>query len=297
MELRVLRYFLAVAREGSFTRAANLLHVTQPALSRQIMDLEGELNCKLFARASHGVGLTEDGLLLKRRADEILEIADRMRSEFTHGRDRIAGEIYIGAGETNGIRAIADAACELRREYPDVSFNIHSGNAEDIMEKLDKGLLDFGLIIQPADISKYDSLALPDKDLWGLIMRKDSPLASKKSIRREDLFGKPLIMSKQISRRASAKAGLAKWLGPNIGKYNIAARYNLLFNASAMAAKGMGYVLGLDGIVDTSPSSALCFRPLAPRLESEMGIVWKKGRAFSAPANLFLNRMRGHCKP
>lgn len=297
MELRVLRYFLAVAREGSFTRAANLLHVSQPALSRQIMDLEGELNCKLFARASHGVGLTEDGLLLKRRADEILEIADRMRSEFTHGRDRIAGEIYIGAGETNGIRAIADAACELRREYPDVSFNIHSGNAEDIMEKLDKGLLDFGLIIQPADISKYDSLALPDKDLWGLIMRKDSPLASKKSIRREDLFGKPLIMSKQISRRASAKAGLAKWLGPNIGKYNIAARYNLLFNASAMAAKGMGYVLGLDGIVDTSPSSALCFRPLAPRLESEMGIVWKKGRAFSAPANLFLNRMRGHCKP
>ena len=297
MELRVLRYFLAVAREGSFTRAANLLHVSQPALSRQIMDLEGELNCKLFARASHGVGLTEDGLLLKRRADEILEIADRMRSEFTHGRDRIAGEIYIGAGETNGIRAIADAACELRREYPDVSFNIHSGNAEDIMEKLDKGLLDFGLIIQPADISKYDSLALPDKDLWGLIMRKDSPLASKKSIRREDLFGKPLIMSKQISRRASAKAGLAKWLGPNIGKYNIAARYNLLFNASAMAAKGMGYVLGLDGIVDTSPSSALCFRPLAPRLESEMGIIWKKGRAFSAPANLFLNRMRGHCKP
>ena len=297
MELRVLRYFLAVAREGSFTRAANLLHVSQPALSRQIMDLEGELNCKLFARASHGVGLTEDGLLLKRRAEELLEIAERTRGEFSRRRDRIAGEIYIGAGETNGIRAIADAACELRREYPDVSFNIHSGNAEDIMEKLDKGLLDFGLIIQPADISKYDSLALPDKDLWGLIMRKDSPLASKKSIRREDLFGKPLIMSKQISRRASAKAGLAKWLGPNIGKYNIAARYNLLFNASAMAAKGMGYVLGLDGIVDTSPSSALCFRPLAPRLESEMGIVWKKGRAFSAPASLFLNRMREHCKP
>ena len=296
MELRVLRYFLAVAREGSFTKASNLLHLSQPALSKQIMDLERELDCKLFVRGSHSVRLSEDGLLLKRRAEEIIEIAERTRSEFSHKRDNISGEIYIGAGETNGIKAVADVANELRKKYPQITFNFHSGNAEDIMERLDKGLLDFGLIIQPADISRYDSITLPNKDIWGVIMNKKSPLASKRAIKREDLFGAPLIMSKQIARRISGKGGIAKWLGPDIGKYNIVARYNLLFNASVMASKGMGYVIGLDGIIDTSPNSALCFRPLMPKLESDMGIIWKKERLFSAPANLFLAKIREYCE-
>lgn len=295
MDLRVLRYFLVVAGCRSFTKAANSLHVSQPALSKQIISLEEELSCKLFKRQSHSVSLTEDGMLLKRRAEEILEMSDRTLAEFSSRSDEVSGEIYIGAGETNGIRSIASAACELRREYPKVSVNLHSGNAEDIMERLDKGLLDFGLIIQPADISKYDSITLPDKDIWGIIMLKDSPLASKRAIRREDLFGQPLIMSKQIARRISSKGGLAKWLGPNLSKYDIVARYNLLFNASVMASKGMGYLIGLDGIVDTSPGSALCFRPLMPKLESEMGIIWKKDRAFSAPANLFLTKIREYC--
>ena len=161
MELRVLRYFLEIARHGSFTKAANLLHVSQPALSKQIMDLENELEAKLFIRGSHSVSLTEDGFLLKKRAEEILEISERTRSEFSNRRDDISGEIYIGAGETNGIKAIADIASEIRSKYPDITLNFHSANAEDIMERLDKGLLDFGLIIQPADISKYDSLTLP----------------------------------------------------------------------------------------------------------------------------------------
>ena len=295
MELRVLRYFLVIARDLSFTKAANSLHVSQPALSKQIMALEDELNCKLFKRQSHSVSLTDDGILLKRRAEEILEMSERTLCEFSRNKDEIAGEVYIGAGETNGIKSIADVACELQKKYPDISFNLHSGNAEDIMEKLDKGLLDFGLIIQPADISKYDSITLPNKDIWGIIMRKTSPLASKKAIKREDLFEQPLIMPKQISRRISAKGGLAKWLGPNLDKYNIVARYNLLFNASVMVSKGMGYVIGLDGIVDTSAKSTLCFRPLMPKLESEMGIIWKKGRLFSAPANLFLMKIREYC--
>ena len=169
------------------------------------------------------------------------------------------------------------------------------GNAEDIMERLDKGLLDFGLIIQPADISKYGSVILPNKDTWGIIMNRESELASKKAIKREDLRGKPLIISKQISRRESARGGLLKWLGPDIGRYNIVARYNLLYNASVMAEKGIGYVVGLDKIVDTSLNSALCFRPLIPKLESEMGIIWKKGRLFSTPAKLFLNKIREYC--
>ena len=295
MELRVLRYFLAVAGEGSFTKASNLLHVSQPALSKQIMDLEGELNCKLFARGSHSVRLTESGHLLKRRAEEILEIAERTRNEFSDRLDNISGEIYIGAGETSGIRTIADVACELRSKYPSITFNFHSGNAEDIMERLDKGLLDFGLIIQPADISRYDTIKLPNKDIWGVIMHKASRLASRKAIKREDLFGEPLIMSKQIAKRTSVRDVLAQWLGPDIKKYNVIARYNLLFNASVMASKCMGYVIGLDGIVDTSANSALCFRPLMPKLEAEMGIIWKKGRLFSAPASLFLTKIREHC--
>lgn len=295
MELRVLRYFLAVAREGSFTKASNVLHVTQPALSKQIMDLEGELDCKLFVRGSHSVRLTEDGFLLKRRAEEILEIEERTISEFTRNRSDVSGEIYIGAGETNGIKAVAEVAKQLREKYPAITFDFHSGNAEDIMERLDKGLLDFGLIIQPADISKYGSVILPNKDTWGIIMNRESELASKKAIKREDLRGKPLIISKQISRRESARGGLLKWLGPDIGRYNIVARYNLLYNASVMAEKGIGYVAGLDKIVDTSLNSALCFRPLIPKLESEMGIIWKKGRLFSTPAKLFLNKIREYC--
>lgn len=295
MELRVLRYFLAVAREGSFTKASNVLHVTQPALSKQIMDLEGELDCKLFVRGSHSVRLTEDGFLLKRRAEEILEIEERTISEFTRNRSDVSGEIYIGAGETNGIKAVAEVAKQLREKYPAITFDFHSGNAEDIMERLDKGLLDFGLIIQPADISKYGSVILPNKDTWGIIMNRESELASKKAIKREDLRGKPLIISKQISRRESSRGGLLKWLGPDIGRYNIVARYNLLYNASVMAEKGIGYVVGLDKIVDTSLNSALCFRPLIPKLESEMGIIWKKGRLFSTPAKLFLNKIREYC--
>lgn len=295
MELRVLRYFLAVAREGSFTKASNVLHVTQPALSKQIMDLEGELDCKLFVRGSHSVRLTEDVFLLKRRAEEILEIEERTISEFTRNRSDVSGEIYIGAGETNGIKAVAEVAKQLREKYPAITFDFHSGNAEDIMERLDKGLLDFGLIIQPADISKYGSVILPNKDTWGIIMNRESELASKKAIKREDLRGKPLIISKQISRRESARGGLLKWLGPDIGRYNIVARYNLLYNASVMAEKGIGYVVGLDKIVDTSLNSALCFRPLIPKLESEMGIIWKKGRLFSTPAKLFLNKIREYC--
>lgn len=295
MELRVLKYFLAVAREGSFTKASNVLHVTQPALSKQIMDLEGELDCKLFVRGSHSVRLTEDGFLLKRRAEEILEIEERTISEFTRNRSDVSGEIYIGAGETNGIKAVAEVAKQLREKYPAITFDFHSGNAEDIMERLDKGLLDFGLIIQPADISKYGSVILPNKDTWGIIMNRESELASKKAIKREDLRGKPLIISKQISRRESARGGLLKWLGPDIGRYNIVARYNLLYNASVMAEKGIGYVVGLDKIVDTSLNSALCFRPLIPKLESEMGIIWKKGRLFSTPAKLFLNKIREYC--
>ncbi|PWM28498.1 MAG: LysR family transcriptional regulator [Verrucomicrobia bacterium] len=295
MELRVLRYFLAVASEGSVTGASNLLHVSQPALSKQIIMLEEELGCKLFVRRSHSVSLTEEGMLLRKRAEEILEMAARARSELSRSAGEIRGEIYIGGGETRGMRLVAKVVRELRREYPGVCCNIFSGNADDVMERMDKGLLDFGLIIQPADLSKYDSITLPDRDRWGVIMRKDSPLAAKKSIRRADLFGVPLILSRQIVRHTSSNGGLAEWFGAELGKFNFAATYNLIYNASVMAAEGVGYAVGLDGLADTGPNSEICFRPLAPKLESGMSLAWKKGRLFSKPAEAFLSRLRKYC--
>ena len=169
MELRVLKYFLTVAREGSITGAANSLHLTQPTLTRQIQELERELGQKLLVRGKYKVTLTPEGMILRKRAQEIVDMVEKTEAEFQAITDTISGEIYIGAGETNGIKAVADVANELRKKYPQITFNFHSGNAEDIMERLDKGLLDFGLIIQPADISRYDSITLPNKDIWGVI--------------------------------------------------------------------------------------------------------------------------------
>lgn len=197
MELRVLRYFLAVAREGNITGAANFLHLTQPTLSRQIKDLEEELGCQLLVRKSHRVVLTPEGMRLRKRAEEIISMVDKTEAEFLARENAVSGDIYIGGGETQAIRKIAEIIRELQEEYPDIHYHLYSGNAEDVTERLDKGLLDFGILIQPADISKYDYINLPSKDRWGVIMRKDSPMAAKESIRKEDLLDVPLICSRQ----------------------------------------------------------------------------------------------------
>ena len=282
MELRVLKYFLAVAREGSVTGAANLLHVTQPTLSRQIMDLEDELGHKLFERGSHSVRLTEDGVLLKKRAEEILDMADRTLSEFASRDGRGAGGyVYIGEIVRN-----------LRRSHPRIRYNLYSGNADDVTEKLDKGLLDFGLLIQPADLSKYDYVNLPDKDVWGVLMRSDSPLAAKKRIQKKDLFGQPLLVSRQVANRAYSKNDLAEWLGEDLEKFDIAATYNLIYNAGVMVREGVGYAITLDKLADTGEGSGLCFRPLMPKVEAGLNVVWKKDRYFSEAAKVFLAELK-----
>lgn len=226
MELRVLKYFLAVAREGSVTGAANLLHVTQPTLSRQLMDLEGELGRKLFERGSHSVRLTDDGVLLRKRAEEIMDMADRTLSEFAarDGRD-VGGDVYIGGGETYAMKRIGGMVRNLRQSHPRIKFNLYSGNADDVAEKLDKGLLDFGLLIQPADLSKYDYVTLPDKDVWGVLMRSDSPLAARRRVRKKDLFGLPIFVSRQVSRRAYSKNGLLEWMGEDLERFDIAVMF------------------------------------------------------------------------
>ncbi len=293
MEIRVLRYFLAIARESSITNAANFLHVTQPTLSRQIHDLEEELGQKLFTRGSHSMSLTAEGMILRKRAEEILSMVDKTEAEFGHMKNAVGGEIYIGGGETDAIKLVAQIAKELRESYPGIHYHLYSGNSEDVTEKLDKGLLDFGILIQPANITKYDYINLPAKDTWGVLMRKDSHLAEQKAIRKEDLLGVPLICSRQVISREQSENKFADWFGETFDKLDIVTTFNLSYNAALMVDAGIGYAVIIDKkMVNTSENSSLCFRPLEPQLDSGLNIVWKKYQVFSSAAEIFLERLR-----
>lgn len=292
MEIRVLRYFLAIAREGSITNAANFLHVTQPTLSRQIRDLEEELGQKLFIRRSHSMTLTAEGMILRKRAEEIVSMVDKTEAEFNSMENVVGGDIYIGGGETEGIRLIAEIAHDLREDYLDIHYHLYSGNSEDVTERLDKGLLDFGILIQPADISKYDYINIPTKDTWGVVMRRDSPLARKKMIQKEDLLGVPLICSRQAISGDRRNNEFAGWFGEDFDKLDIVTTFNLVYNAAIMVEAGIGYAITIDKIANTGENSSLCFRPLEPRLDSGLNVIWKKYQVFSSAAELFLEKLR-----
>lgn len=289
MELRVLRYFLAVVREESISGAAQSLHLTQPTLSRQIMELEQELGIRLLnrGRKNRKVTLTDGGRLFRARAEELVELADKMQSEFSLAEWPVSGDIYIGGGETEAMKLVARAATELQKEYPHISYHMFSGNAADVTERLDKGLLDFGLLVGEADMTRYDYLPLPVADVWGVLMRRDSPLAEKDAVLREDLSGLPLILSQQ----SLSSNELSGWYGGAFREGDIAATYNLIYNAAMMVAAGFGYAVTLDKLVNTD-GSELCFRLLAPRLEARLSLVWKKHRGFSSAAELFLEKLR-----
>ncbi len=292
MELRVLKYFLAVAKEGSITRAANSLHLTQPTLTRQLQDLEKELKQKLLIRGKYKVTLTPEGMILRKRAEEIVEMVEKTEAEFLSISDTISGDIYIGGGESDSMKYIAEIIKEIQIDFPQIKFHIYSGNAEDVIEKLDKGLLDFGILIHPVDISKYDNITLPEKDLWGVVMRKDSPLAKKKYIELDDLENIPLLNSRQAIRKTSDKNEFIEWFQNRFDKLNTVATFNLVYNAAVMVKAGIGYAITLNKLVDISKESELCFRPLKPKLESRLDIVWKKYQVFSPAAKLFLNKLQ-----
>lgn len=288
MEIRVLKYFLAVARELSISGAADTLHITQPTLSRQIMNLEEELGTQLIIRSSKKLSLTADGMLLKRRAEDIVNLADKTKAEFTPNDNSVNGDIYIGGGETDAMRLIARIATDIHSEYPDIHYHIFSGDKEDIAYKLDKGLLDFGLFIGFSEIDKYEYISLPVADTWGLLMRVDSPLAKRDVIKAEDLLDIPLM----VSRQALLSRDIPKWIKCNFDKLNIILTYNLLYNASLMADEGLGYVLCLDKIIRTNAKKTLCFRPLDSDLKVHIDIAWKKYQVFSKPAELFLKKLQ-----
>lgn len=292
MEIRVLRYFLTIAREGSITSAAEQLHITQPTLSRQIKDLEDELGQKLFHRSSHSMKLTQEGFIFRQRAEEIVAMVDKTSAEFLSMDKPLAGDIYIGGGETLAVSLIADLIAELRKEYPDIRYHLYSGNEADVTERLDRGLLDFGILVQPADLTKYDCIHLPAEDIWGVVMRKGAPLAKKKRITRADLLDLPLIMSRQVLVTKSKGNDFIDWFGEDFDKLNIVTTFNLMYNAALMVKAGVGYAVSIGGIVNTDSESDLCFRPLMPKMTSGLDLIWKKYQAFSPAAEMFLERLQ-----
>lgn len=289
MELRVLQYFLTVAREQSVSGAAEYLHLTQPTLSRQLKDLEEELGKQLFIRGNRKITLTDEGMILRKRAEEILKLVQKTEHEITLNDKSVAGDIHIGAGETDAIRILAKATKQLQEKHPKICINISSGDATDVTEDLDKGLIDFGILFEQKDLSKYNYLKIPPKDTWGVLMRKDAPLAQKSSILPEDLWDKPLIISRQ-HRESSA---LAMWLGKNEAELNIVATYSLLYNGSILVDEGIGYAITLDKIINTQGSD-LCFKPLTPTLQAGLCIVWKKYQKLSKAAELFLHTLQNN---
>ena len=290
MEIRTLKYFLVAAREGSITKAANSLGLTQPNLSRQINFLERDIGKKLFNRKNYKIELTDEGALFKKRAEEIIDMVEKTRDEFKSSDKIIAGNIRIGGGETHAIELITKIMRNIQKDYPNIQYHIYSGNSDDVSEKLDKGLLDFGIFIEPAGILKYDYIKIPAKDTWGVLMRKDSKLAKKQFITKNDLINIPIICSRQpIYNRASENKFL-EWFQSDFDKLNIVATYNLIYNASIMVKSGIGYAVCLDKLINTHGSS-LCFVPLKPKLEAELNIVWKKGQIFSPASRIFLDML------
>ena len=262
MELRVLKYFLAVAREQSISGAAESLYLSQPTLSRQLKELEEELGKQLFIRGSRRVTLTEEGMILRKRAEEIMELVKKAEDEITQSDEIIAGDITVGTGETDGLRLLTRAAHSLQKDHPLIHLNIISGDSTAVLEELDRGLIDFGIIFGKVDASKYEYIQIPHKDIWGVMMRRDSPLAEKQEITADDLIDKPLI----ISRQAFLNSAFRDFFPCGQEKLNIVATYNLLFNGSIMVDEGMGYAICFDKIINVSGDSSLCFRPLSPRM-------------------------------
>ncbi len=287
MELRVLRYFLEVAREGSVTRAAERLHISQPTLSKQLKDLEGELGKKLFVRGSHDVKLTDEGMLLRKRAEDILIMADKTLEEFRSLGEFTGGDIWVGCAESDGIKHLARCYMALLERYPGLRLHLQSGNSADVTGRLDRGLLDFAIIVHEVDLSKYNYLELPATDTYGVLMRKDSPLAGKEAVQVDDLLELPLICSRQGITEDYPKVFQEK-----MDALRIVATFNLAYNAGVLVREGVGYALTFDKLADTSAESELTFRPLTPPLETRMYMIWKKYQVFSPAAEVLLKEVK-----
>lgn len=287
MELRTMRYFLAVAREENMTRAAETLHVTQPALSKQLKSLEDELGKKLFTRHSFSIQLTEEGILLRKRAEDLVKMADKITEEFIALDDVVGGDIYLGLAESYQIRYLAAEIKSFKNSYPDLRYHITSGDTEQVTEKLDKGILDFAVLAEEPNTAKYNYLTLPEADMWGVIMPKECSLADKQAIEIDDLIGLPLFCSEQGWNK-----DISKWCGNRIDELHLEGSFRLSYNGSLFVKEGLGYLLTLAHLIDTGPDSGLVFRPLTPSLETKMYFIWKKYQVFTPIAERLLERLK-----
>ena len=287
MELRTMRYFLAVAREENMTRAAELLHVTQPTLSKQLKVLEYELGKKLFTRHSFSIQLTEEGILLRKRAEDLVKMADKITTEFLAMDDTLGGDVYFGMAESYQIRYLAAAIRKFKDTYPDLHYHITSGDTEQVIEKLDKGVIDFAVLAQEPNFAKYHYLTFPAADLWGVVMPKDCKLAKKNAINVDDLSGLPLFCSEQ-----GWNHDISKWSGNRMDKLRLEGSFRLSYNGSLFVRERLGYLLTFEYLIDTGPDSGLVFRPLTPKLETKIYLIWKKYQVFTPIAERLLEKMK-----
>lgn len=287
MEFKALKYFLTAAREGSITKAANRLGLTQPNLSRQINMLERDIGKKLFIRSNYKIKLTSDGVLLKKRAEEIMDMVDKTREDFKSSDSIIAGDIYIGAAETETISSIAKIIKGMRKDFPNIMYHIHSGNYRDITEKLDKGLIDFGILIEPADLSLYDYIDIPTNEVWGILTRRGSDISKKKFVEKKDLINLPIIIPTTIVKNKSHNNKFLQWFDDDIEKLNTVLTINLVYSSIFMVKEGIGHPLTINNI----NTENICFIPLKPKVKPRINIVWKKNQIFSPASKIFLDRI------
>ena len=287
MELRVLKYFIAVAREESMTRAADILHVTQPTLSKQIKDLEDEIGKKLFNRTNYAIKLTAEGEILYKRALDIVNLANDTVEELKAMTEATGGNVNIGAAETDSMKYLARIIKQLQQECAGIIVSIYSGDSESVEYKLDKGQLDFALVVRDFDLNKYNFIELPYKDTYGLICRSDNPLCKKKKITFDDMINEPIIVSRQCLAH-----DLRKWAGERVDELTIAATGDIPFNLSLLVKEGIGSLLCFDKIINTTETSNLRYIPLDPPMLSPLYIIWKKNAELTPPARKLMERFR-----
>lgn len=288
MDVRILKYFLAVAQEQNFTRAAETLHTSQSNLSRQLATFEDDLGKTLFNRGSRQITLTDEGLFLRKRAQEIVDLVDRTTNDLTNFDNDISGNIYLAAAETPAMRRLADVMRTIQTKHPQIKFDVFSGSTLEVSERLDMGLVDFGILVEPVDLQKYDYLHLPVKDTWGVLMRRDSPLAQKGAVEPSDLRDQPILGSRQMLDGNV----LSGWLGIDPHELNIVATFNLINSPAMMIERGMGYAFTFKDLVNTTGNPDLCFRPLAPKMTTSLYLVWKKYQVLTPANKLFLKTLR-----
>lgn len=288
MDIKILKYFLTVVREENISRAADILFITQPTLSRQLQELEKELNTKLFIRGKNKITLTDSGMLLKRRAEELVELADKTEREFLYKDENISGTISIGCGEIMAFKVLSQIIGDFSKEYPDVCFELHTGVADFVKEEIDRGLLDIGLVLEPIQIEKYEYIRMNQGESWGILLRADNPLCKKDYITADDIKVLPLILPKRLG----VQGVLRNWFGDEFSNLHIIASCNLVANSARLVMEGIGSAITIEGSVDMYHNPQLCFRPLYPELSNTSVLVWKKYQPFGKAASKFIEYLK-----